>query len=230
MTSFVDIKRKLFGFLFRLRKLKNTITKTTTTINNKINIFLKMKHFKEKNLSWLIPLLVYCLLSNTLPSLAKRNKDASNEIICKSATIRSLQDFNALQNCTVIAGHIHIVQMSFNATALDEINASNIEEISEYLLVYRVEGLDTLERLFPKLVVIRGVELLYDQYALIILENRNLQNIGLISLLRVLKGSIRIESNPSLCFTHTINWVSILGNNTKQYYYVMKVSKQKKGN
>lgn len=183
-----------------------------------------MKHFKQKYLFWLILLFILCLLSNTVPSMAKR-KDAFNEIICKSATIRSLEDVNALQNCTVIVGHVHIVQMTLSSTQLDEIKASNIEEITEYLLVYRVEGLDSLERLFPKLIVIRGVELLYDQYALIVLENRDLQNIGLISLLRVLKGSIRVESNPSLCFTHTINWVTILGNNTKQYYYVMKVSK-----
>ncbi|KAI8129375.1 hypothetical protein FF38_13017 [Lucilia cuprina] len=156
-----------------------------------------------------------------------KQKDVApfKEVICESVTIRSIKDFNKLQNCTVITGYVRIVQMQFTPQALEHVKASNIEEISEYLLVYRVEGLDSLERLFPKLVVIRGVELLYDQYALIILENRDLKNIGLVNLLRVLKGSIRVESNPSLCFTHTINWVSILGNNTKQYYYVMKNNK-----
>lgn len=151
----------------------------------------------------------------------KVNNESSR--ICKSTTIRSIQDFNKLQNCSLIVGYVHIVHMHFTPLALEQVKASNVEEISEYLLIYRVEGLDSLERLFPKLLVIRGVNLLYDQYALVILENRDLQNIGLISLLRVLKGSIRVESNPSLCFAHTINWVAILGNNTKQYY-VMKVS------
>ncbi|XP_065371804.1 insulin-like growth factor 1 receptor [Calliphora vicina] len=177
----------------------------------------------QKYLSLLFILYICCACH--YQANAKQKDAPFKEVRCNSATIRSLKDFDKLQNCTVVTGHVRIVHMHFTAELLARVNSSNIEEISEYLLVYRVEGLDSLERLFPKLVVIRGVELLYDQYALTVLENRDLLNIGLVNLLRVLKGSIRVESNPSLCFTHTINWVSILGNNTKQFYYVMKNNK-----
>ncbi|XP_075145852.1 secreted decoy of InR [Haematobia irritans] len=145
--------------------------------------------------------------------------------ICKSITVRTFEDFQKLENCTILAGHIRIVHMDFNETTLTMLKPLAIEEITEYLLIYRVNGLDTLERIFPKLLVIRGIKLLYEKYGLVILENRDLLNIGLVELLRVFRGSIRIESNPVLCYTHTINWVSILGNRTKKYHYILKNNK-----
>lgn len=145
-------------------------------------------------------------------------------IICKSITVRSVGDLQQIRNCTIIAGHVKLALMEFSPESLDSLKPLAVEEITEYLLIYRVNGLDSLERIFPKLMIIRGIRLVYDQYALVLHENRHLENIGLVSLLRVLRGSIRIESNPSLCYTHTINWVSILGNSTKKYHYVLKVS------
>uniref|UniRef100_A0A1I8PES9 Fibronectin type-III domain-containing protein n=1 Tax=Stomoxys calcitrans TaxID=35570 RepID=A0A1I8PES9_STOCA len=145
--------------------------------------------------------------------------------ICKSITVKTLQDFEKLKNCSIIAGHVQIAALDFTPETLANLKPLPIEEITEYLLVYRVNGLDTLERLFPKLLVIRGIKLLYDKYGLVILENRNLENIGLVELLRVFRGSIRIESNPLLCYAHTINWVSILGNRSKKYHYILNNNK-----
>ncbi|XP_073826924.1 secreted decoy of InR [Musca autumnalis] len=146
-------------------------------------------------------------------------------IICKSTLIRNIHDIENLRNCTIIAGHIKLVEFELTPQTLVTLRPLKLEEITDYLLVYRVHGLDSLERIFPKLLVIRGVRLLYEKYGLVVVENRHMENIGLISLLRVLRGSIRIESNPSLCYTHTINWASILGNRTKEFHYVIKNNK-----
>uniref|UniRef100_A0A1I8M7B5 Receptor L-domain domain-containing protein n=1 Tax=Musca domestica TaxID=7370 RepID=A0A1I8M7B5_MUSDO len=157
-----------------------------------------------------------------LPCAASQGQEP---IICKSTIIRNIHDLEKIQNCTIIAGHVKLVKFELTPQMLASLPSLRLEEITDYLLVYRVHGLDSLERIFPKLLVIRGVRLLYEKYSLVLFENRNLENIGLVSLLRVLRGSIRIESNPSLCFAHTINWVTILGNHTKEFHYVLKNNK-----
>lgn len=50
----------------------------------------------------------------------------------------------------------------------------NLVEITDFLLMYRVEGLTTLVHLFPNLRVIRGSSLV-NNYALIIYELPQLQ-------------------------------------------------------
>ncbi|XP_061392811.1 insulin-like peptide receptor [Musca vetustissima] len=164
----------------------------------------------------------FILLCLHVPYAASQGQEP---ILCKSTIIRNLHDIEQIRNCTIITGHVKLVEFELTPKMLLTLRPLEVEEITDYLLVYRIHGLDSLERIFPKLLVIRGVHLLYDRYGLVILENRYMENIGLISLLRVIRGSIRIESNPSLCYTHTINWVSILGNHSKEFHYVLKNNK-----
>ncbi|XP_037952670.1 insulin-like receptor [Teleopsis dalmanni] len=142
------------------------------------------------------------------------------KLICNTIDIKKTEDFERLHKCNIIVGHISITNVQIPAV----ITPTDIEEITDYLLVYRVHGLESLRSLFPNLVIIRGKDLLFDKYALIIYENLKLLNLGLVSLLRIQHGDVRIESNPLLCYTHTVNWLHILGNNTKQHY-VLKNNK-----
>lgn len=71
--------------------------------------------------------------------------------------------------------------------------------------VSRVSGLRNVGRLFPNLTVIRGHSL-FINYALVAFEMMHLQEIGLHSLTNILRGSVRFEKNPTLCYVDTIDW------------------------
>ena len=62
--------------------------------------------------------------------------------------------------------------------------------------------------MFPNLSVIRGRTLLHN-YAFVIYEMLSLQEIGLKSLTNIVRGDIRIEKNPNLCFVDTVDWSRI---------------------
>uniref|UniRef100_A0A6P4F9F9 Insulin receptor n=1 Tax=Drosophila rhopaloa TaxID=1041015 RepID=A0A6P4F9F9_DRORH len=164
----------------------------------------------------LVPLLlVFFGFGAPWPVLARTD----NQTACGSLEINEIADFRKMQNCTYVVGHIRLAHVDFTAGNYSlESLASNVSEISDYLMVYRCNGLLTLQKIFPRLRIIRGQAQLFDKYALVVYENRNLRELGLVELLRVQKGFIRIESNPMLCFVETIDWMYLMGNATEQHY------------
>jgi len=120
--------------------------------------------------------------------------------------------FSKLQNCTVIEGHLQIVLID-NGTSMDfeNITFPKLREITDYFLMFRIMGLQSLSKLFPNLSVIRGRVLLHN-YAFVIYEMLHLQEMGLHSLTNIIRGDIRIEKNPNLCFVDTIDWSRIARN------------------
>lgn len=64
-----------------------------------------------------------------------------------------------------------------NASDYDNYTFPNLVEITDYLLLYRVQGLRSLMHLFPNLRVIRGNNLVAN-YALIIYEMLQMQVIS----------------------------------------------------
>lgn len=81
--------------------------------------------------------------------------------------------------------------------------------ITDYLLLFRVSGLDSLSMLFPNLSVIRGRNLFYN-YALVIYEMTSLKDIGLYNLRNITRGAMRIEKNPELCYLDSVDWSLIM--------------------
>ena len=71
-------------------------------------------------------------------------------------------------------------------------------------MIYRVYGLRKLGKLFPNLTVIGGHRLFHN-YAFIIYEVSDLEEIGLHSLARI-GGAVRLTKNPKLCYINTIDW------------------------
>ncbi|XP_069673154.1 insulin-like receptor isoform X2 [Periplaneta americana] len=127
--------------------------------------------------------------------------------MCQSVDIRNSVDaFKRLQGCRVVEGFVQIVLID-HATEHSFANLSfpELREITHYLLLYRVNGLRSLGKLFPNLAVIRG-ETLFLNYALVVFEMINLQELGLYSLTDILRGGVRIEKNPLLCFVDTVEW------------------------
>ncbi|XP_055327050.1 insulin-like receptor [Sitodiplosis mosellana] len=127
--------------------------------------------------------------------------------ICSSKDIRnSVKNFNQLNGCRVIEGFVMITLIDrYNETDYDNLEFPLLTEITEFLLVYRVNGLKSLGKLFPNLRTIRGNVLIHD-FSFVIFEMMHLEEIGLTSLLKIPRGAVRIEKNPALCFVDTIDW------------------------
>ncbi|GIY37963.1 insulin-like peptide receptor [Caerostris extrusa] len=87
----------------------------------------------------------------------------------------------------------------------DGLSFPDLVEITDYLLLYRAFGLNSVGKLFPNLSVIRGNELFHN-YGFVVFEMYHLQEIGLSKLTDILRGSVRIEKNPGLCYVETIDW------------------------
>ncbi|XP_054706404.1 insulin-like peptide receptor [Uloborus diversus] len=135
-------------------------------------------------------------------------KTSSEDEVCsKNIDIRnSVSSFRKLENCSVIEGSLQILLIDkAEHKDFENLTFPKLQEITGYLLLYRIQGLQSLSKLFPNLAVIRG-DVLFHNYALVIYELRAIQDVGLVSLTTILRGSVRIEKNPHLCYVDTINW------------------------
>ncbi|XP_042888440.1 uncharacterized protein LOC122263862, partial [Penaeus japonicus] len=150
----------------------------------------------------------------------KYNRTADQ--ICDSMDLRNnISALEKLCHCRIIDGHLHFVlqEQRDNAsiTRLSQYSFPGLREITHHLLVYRVFNLTSLRQLFPNLAVIRG-DVLFHNYALVIYDVPNLQEVGLASLTVILRGSVRIERNPQLCYVHTVDWEHITVNRLAENY------------
>ena len=122
----------------------------------------------------------------------------------------SVSEFYVLENCSVIEGHLRILLMDHTVSEeFKNLSFPNLREIADYLLLYRVYGMRTLSRLFPNLIAIRGQSLFFN-YALVVFEMPDLEDLGLWNFRRIIRGAVRIERNPRLCYVDTIDWSVVL--------------------
>lgn len=130
--------------------------------------------------------------------------------VCQSKDIRNrAENLNLLRGCSVIEGYLQIVLIDHaNDTSYESLSFPELREITGYLLLYRVNGLKSLAKLFPNLSVIRGHDL-FMSYAIAIYEMVHLQELGLYNLVDVGRGAVYITKNPMLCFTQTVDWIRI---------------------
>ncbi|KAM8850009.1 insulin receptor a [Spinachia spinachia] len=140
--------------------------------------------------------------------------------VCPSKDIRNnVTNLRTLENCTVIEGHLKILLM-FRTMPEDfrGLTFPKLTVVTDYLLLFRVYGMETLSDLFPNLTVIRGNNLFFN-YALVMFEMLQLREIGLHSLMNITRGAVRIEKNPDLCYLSTLDWSKIL--DTVEDNYIM---------
>uniref|UniRef100_S4RRH8 Receptor L-domain domain-containing protein n=1 Tax=Petromyzon marinus TaxID=7757 RepID=S4RRH8_PETMA len=122
-----------------------------------------------------------------------------------------------LESCTIIEGYLQIVLISNTRTEhFRGLSFPRLNVITEYLLLYRISGLETLRELFPNLAVIRGTRLFFN-YALVVYEMLSLKEIGLPSLTNITRGAVRVEKNTDLCYLTTIDWSLILDSEENNY-------------
>uniref|UniRef100_A0A5F8HDN8 Tyrosine-protein kinase receptor n=1 Tax=Monodelphis domestica TaxID=13616 RepID=A0A5F8HDN8_MONDO len=128
-------------------------------------------------------------------------------LICPSLDIRTeVAELRRLENCTVVEGYLQIL-LIFTATGEDfqGLSFPRLTQVTDYLLLFRVYGLESLRDLFPNLAVIRGNRLFFS-YALVIFEMPHLRDVGLPGLGAILRGAVRVEKNQELCHLSTVDW------------------------
>uniref|UniRef100_A0A8D3D8J2 Tyrosine-protein kinase receptor n=1 Tax=Scophthalmus maximus TaxID=52904 RepID=A0A8D3D8J2_SCOMX len=122
----------------------------------------------------------------------------------------NVTNLQSLENCTIIEGHLKILLMF--KTKIEDfrgLSYPKLRVVTDYVLLFRVYGLETLSDLFPNLTVVRGNNLFFN-YALVLYEMLQLKELGLHSLMNITRGAVRIEKNPDLCYLATLDWSKIL--------------------
>nr|CAD30260.1 putative insulin receptor [Echinococcus multilocularis] len=131
-----------------------------------------------------------------------------NEMLCGDFDVRRPSALSRIKSCTVIEGNLLIVMTRLPVNA----SIPNLREITGFLVIYDLMGLDGLATLFPNLTVIRGRSLI-SNFALVI-RSTSLKTIGLPSLRVIQRGGVRVDLNTNLCYVRTVNWSYILGDQT----------------
>ncbi|XP_014004580.1 insulin-like growth factor 1 receptor [Salmo salar] len=156
---------------------------------------------------------------------------ANGEICGPSIDIRNdISEFKRLENCTVVEGFLQILLIGDKTNNLNQelfrsLSFPKLTVITDYLLLFRVSGLDSLSTLFPNLNVIHGRNLFYN-YALVIFEMTSLKDIGLYNLRNITRGAIRIEKNPELCYLDSVDWSLIMDAEFNNFIAGNKQSKE----
>ena len=92
----------------------------------------------------------------------------------------------------------------------------NLIEITDYLLVFQVQGASSLGELFPRLTLIRGDKLFKQNYALIVFLTNSLLKLDLSSLVEIRRGTVLLSRLYHCCYAHTVNWQRLLTDNTTE--------------
>jgi len=128
--------------------------------------------------------------------------------VCDGGLVSSIEDAQKLRGCTTILKSLEILIRGYGNHIVRELeeNLAAIEEIQGYLKVSRSFPLTSLNFL-KNLHIIHGNKLEDDRYALLVLENQNLQELWNWSSrpqelqLKILKGHLRFHYNPKLCMS-----------------------------
>ncbi|XP_050667012.1 insulin-like peptide receptor [Leptidea sinapis] len=132
--------------------------------------------------------------------------------LCTNMFCNRLSLLRKLQNCTIVLGDLNISLLERTKRSdFKELSFPNLKEVTGFVVVYRVAGLESLGQLFPNLMRIRGNTLM-SNYALIIYDMPKLREVGLYNLLKIDRGGVIIWTGPLTCYLDTINWKAIAPN------------------
>ncbi|KAK6311155.1 hypothetical protein J4Q44_G00192100 [Coregonus suidteri] len=159
---------------------------------------------------WRRTFLVFFVTAVYVWNCQQTNGEISPGICCSKDIRNNVTNLRSLENCTVIEGHLKILLM-FKTKPEDfrGLSYPKLTVVTDFLLLFRVYGMESLKDLFPNLTVIRGNNLFFN-YALVFFEMLQLRDIGLHSLMNITRGAVRIEKNPDLCYLSTLDWSKIL--------------------
>lgn len=116
------------------------------------------------------------------------------------------------RGCQVVQGNLELTYLPASASLSF---LQDIQEVQGYVLIaHSLVSRVPLQRLR----IVRGTQLFEEKYALVVLDNGNLQDTAAVgglrelqlrSLTEILKGGVLIQRNPQLCYLDTILWEDI---------------------
>jgi hypothetical protein len=123
-----------------------------------------------------------------------------------------------LASCEIILGSIIYAPMPLTTNSITtnstQIHFPHLREVYGYMLL-GYSSIRSFSSMFPRLSIIHGREL-YHGYALIIMENLQLDELGLTSLINIRRGNVIIARNAQLCYANSIRWNEIIENKKAQ--------------
>lgn len=127
-------------------------------------------------------------------------------LACQGVDVKfDVKELKKLEGCGIVEGSVQISQLEI----FENVSFPSLHEITGRLVIIKVSGIKSVMQLFPNLVRIHGEELL-ENYAMILVDNPDLEEIGLSSLKRIKKGAVRVGGNDKLCYASTVNWSSVV--------------------
>ncbi|CAF0744080.1 unnamed protein product [Adineta ricciae] len=165
---------------------------------------------------------------------AKPRPKVCNDVRITIFEVRRGLDLQALASCEIVLGSIIFAPMPLTtntsttpivgtvqtttATVSTPTSAPirfpYLREVYGYILL-GYSSIRSFSSMFPRLSVIHGREL-YHGYALIVMENLQLDDLGLTSLINIRRGNIIIARNAQLCYAKSIRWNDIIENKKTQ--------------
>ncbi len=132
--------------------------------------------------------------------------------------VRRGLDLQAYASCEIVLGSLVFAPMPFTtnttATPPAPVRFPYLREVYGYMLL-GYSPVRSFSSMFPRLSIIHGREL-YHGYALIVMENLKLDELGLTSLINIRRGNVIIARNAQLCYAKSIRWNEINENNKAQ--------------
>jgi hypothetical protein len=137
--------------------------------------------------------------------------------------VRRGLDLQVYASCEIILGSIIYAPMPLTTNTTTTMGSTitsapvrfpYLREVYGYILL-GYSSIRSFSSMFPRLSIIHGREL-YHGYAFIIMENLQLDELGLTSLINIRRGNIIIARNAQLCYAKSVRWNEIIENKKAQ--------------
>ncbi|CAB4063694.1 INSR [Lepeophtheirus salmonis] len=169
--SFVTAASSSFSYssIFLTPNPSSMMVADSTTLDNNNTTFSSFSHFTPKEEA--DPLRGASSSYNDTPTL--------KDDVCGNTKIKIMgdlqRDFKALENCTIIEGHLAIYDIAeVEPSALSrKLSFPKLREITDFFIMYNANAFESLATLFPNLTVIRGDDLVMN-YAFVVIYCNNL--------------------------------------------------------
>ncbi|CAF1588247.1 unnamed protein product [Rotaria sp. Silwood1] len=147
-----------------------------------------------------------------LGAIAKPKPKVCGDVHITIFEVRRGLDIHLYASCEVILGSIIYAPMPLTTnttvTPTVPVRFPYLREVYGYMLL-GYSFVHSFSSMFPRLSIIHG-RVLYQGYALIIMENLQLDELGLTSLINIRRGNIIIARNAQLCYANSIRWKDII--------------------
>ncbi|CAF3377542.1 unnamed protein product [Rotaria socialis] len=144
--------------------------------------------------------------------MAKPKPKVCGDVHITIFEVRRGLDIDLYASCEVVLGSIIYAPMpltnNITTTPSLPVRFPYLREVHGYMLLgYSL--VRSFSLMFPRLSIIHG-RVLYHGYALIIMENLQLDELGLTSLINIRRGNVIIARNAQLCYANSIRWHDII--------------------